>query len=75
MYLLVRLQGLCQRKQCCRCRKKQFLRVVFDQQLLWRDHRLVSKVEGNPKAPIPIATTPKCREVCYSFPWIAPLYL
>ena len=30
--------------------------------------------EGDPKAPFSIATTPRCREECYSIPWIAPLY-
>ena len=32
-------------------------------------------VEGDLKAPFSIATTPRCRGRCYSFPWIAPLYL
>ena len=31
-------------------------------------------VEGDPKAPILIATTPRCRGGHNSFPWIAPLY-
>ena len=31
-------------------------------------------VNDNQKAPFSIATTPKCRVGCYSFPWIAPLY-
>ena len=31
-------------------------------------------VEGDPKAPFSIATTPRCRGGCYSFPWIALLY-
>ena len=35
------------------------------------DHSIV---EGDLKAPFSIATTPRCREGCYSFPWIAPLY-
>ena len=26
-------------------------------------------VEGDPKAPFSIATTPRCRGGCYSFPW------
>ena len=30
-------------------------------------------VEGDPKAPISIATTPLCRGERYSIPWIAPL--
>ena len=35
---------------------------------------LATVVEGNPKASFSIATTSRCREGCYSFPWIAPLY-
>ena len=31
-------------------------------------------IEGDPKAPFSIATTPRCRAVRYSFPWIALLY-
>ena len=30
--------------------------------------------EGNQKTLFSIATTPRCREGHYSFPWIAPLY-
>ena len=30
-------------------------------------------VEGDPKVPFSIATTPRCKEGCYYFPWIAPL--
>ena len=37
-------------------------------------NRLVTVVEGGPKAPFSIATTPSCRGERYSFPWIAPLY-
>ena len=37
--------------------------------------KLATLVEGNPKAPFSIATTPKCRGGCYSLSWIAPLYL
>ena len=36
--------------------------------------KLVTIVEGDPKAPFSIATTPMCREGRNSFPWIAPLY-
>ena len=36
--------------------------------------KLATVVEGDPKAPLSIATTPRCRGGCYSFPWIAPLY-
>ena len=33
-----------------------------------------SVIEGEPKAPFSITTTPMYRGRCYSFPWIAPLY-
>ena len=36
--------------------------------------KLATLVEGDPKASFSIAITPRCREGCYSFPWIAPLY-
>ena len=36
--------------------------------------KLVTVVEGDPKAPFSITTTPRCRGGRYSFPWIAPLY-
>ena len=36
--------------------------------------KLATIVEGAQKAPFSIATTPRCRGGCYSFPWIAPLY-
>ena len=36
--------------------------------------KLTTLVEGDPKTPFSIATTPKCREGRYSFPWIASLY-
>ena len=35
---------------------------------------MATVVEGNPKAPFSIATTPRCRGGHYSFPWIDPLY-
>ena len=35
---------------------------------------LATIVEGDPKAPFSIATTPRCRRVRYSFPWIVLLY-
>ena len=37
--------------------------------------KLATLVEGKPKAPFSIATTPKCREGRNSIPWIAPLTL
>ena len=36
--------------------------------------RLATIVEGDPKAPFSIATTPRCRGGRYSIPRIAPLY-
>ena len=36
--------------------------------------KLVTVVEGDPKTPFTIATTPRCRGGRYSFPRIAPLY-
>ena len=37
--------------------------------------KLAIVVEGDPKAPLSIATTPWCKEGRYSFSWVAPLYL
>ena len=36
--------------------------------------KLATIVEGDPKARLSIATTPRCRGKRYSIPWIAPLY-
>ena len=36
--------------------------------------KLATVVEGDPKAPFSIATTPRCKGGRDSFPWIAPLY-
>ena len=36
--------------------------------------KLATVVEGDQKAPVSIATTPRFRGGHYSFPWIAPLY-
>ena len=36
--------------------------------------KLATVVEGDQKAPFSIATTPRCKDGCYSIPWIAPLY-
>ena len=36
--------------------------------------KLVIKIEGDPKAPFSIATTPRYRRGFYSFPWIVQLY-
>ena len=36
--------------------------------------KLVTLVEGDPKAPLSIATTLRCRGRHYSIPWIVPLH-
>ena len=36
--------------------------------------KLATVVEGDPKASFSITTITRCREGCYSFPWIATLY-
>ena len=36
--------------------------------------KLTTVVECDQQTPFSIATTPRCREGHYSFPWIAPLY-
>ena len=36
--------------------------------------KLATIVEGDPKVPFLIATTPRCRGGHSSIPWIAPLY-
>ena len=36
--------------------------------------KLLAVVEGDQEVPFSIATKPRCRGGCYSFPWIAPLY-
>ena len=36
--------------------------------------KFATVVDGDPKAPFSIATTPKCREGRYSIPWIVPVY-
>ena len=36
--------------------------------------KMVTVIEGDPKAPFLIATTSRCRRGHCSIPWIAPLY-
>ena len=50
------------------------MQVLFYKQVYEVLLELATVVEGDPKAPFSIATTLRCREGCYSFPWIAPLY-
>ena len=35
--------------------------------------KLVTILERDSKAPFSIATMPRCKRECYSFPWISPL--
>ena len=45
--------------------------------LLFNYHlvNLVTVIDDNPKTPFSIASKPRCRRWCDSFPWIAPLFL
>ena len=49
-----------------------FVWLLWGFLFLWGDFfsliYLANIVEGDPKAPFSIATTPRCREECYSFP-------
>ena len=38
------------------------------------EFKLATVVEGDEKAPFLIATTPRCKEGYYSFPWSDSLY-
>ena len=42
--------------------------------IYWYPKLFTTVVEGDPKAPFSVATTPRCRGGRYSFPLIAPLY-
>ena len=42
--------------------------------ITYKKVKLATLVEGDPKAPFSIATTPRCRVGRYSIPLIAPLY-
>ena len=35
-----------------------------------KSKKMATVIEGDQKAPFSIATTPRCRGGCYSFPWI-----
>ena len=52
--------------------KRTNLSTLFP--VIIRQVKLVTLVEGNPKAPFSIAPIPRCRGGRYSIPWIAPLY-
>ncbi len=41
---------------------------------VYKQVKLKTVVDGEPKAPFSIATTPGCLGGHYSFPWIRPLY-
>ena len=49
--------------------------IIFSKSILFKlIKKDIREVEGNPKVPFSIATTPRCKEVQDSIPWIAPLY-
>ena len=41
---------------------------------IYMEEKFATVVEGDQKAPFSVDTTPRCREGCYSFPWIGPFY-
>ena len=47
---------------------------LFPRVCVCKKVKLVALVEGDPKAPFSIATTPRCRGGRYYNPWIVPLY-
>ena len=54
---------------------EKFVRLLYVDLYLHNSKvKLATIVEGDPKAPFSIATTPSCRGGRYPFPWIAPLY-
>ena len=59
------------------CMPVQILTVYPARCILYESrylNKLATIVEGDPKAPFSIATTPRCRGGRNSIPWIAPLY-
>ena len=50
---------------------KYFYCIVCKENVFSIIKSLATVVEGDPKAPLSIATTPRCREGHYSIPWIA----
>ena len=79
------IQQLCEDTGCC---PEDLPRAMNDREewrkrvrdiraastIWWWWWKLATIVEGDPKAPFSIATTPRCRGGRYSIPWIAPLY-
>ena len=54
--------------------KEKIFRVIYPEPMSKVKMKSVTLVEGDPKAPFSIVTTPRCRGGCYFIPWIAPLY-
>ena len=54
--------------------KKKLSKKKKNRMSTYKIVKLATIVEGDPKAPFSIATTPRCRGGRYSIPWIAPLY-
>ena len=53
---------------------QSYLYIALQKYNCIKKMKLVSIVEGDPKAPFSLATTSRCMGECYSFPWITPLY-
>ena len=51
-----------------------YIYVIYMYIYIYSKVKLATIVEGDPKAPFSIATTPRCRGGRYSIPRIAPLY-
>ena len=55
--------------------KQPFVSLLLFYIPLHNISKLVTVVEGDPRVPFSIVTTPRCREGFYSLAWIFPLYL
>ena len=59
-------------KVSCKTQKNRDKNIRAD--IKSKEVNLVTLVEGNPKAPFSIVTTPRCRKGRYSIPRIAPIH-
>ena len=55
-------------------RSNTWRHLTVRKQMISLVKKLVTLVEGDPKTPFSIATTPRCRGGCYFIPWIVSLY-
>ena len=51
----------------CKCCQPRFTSIILHNVSYLSKEKLATLVEGGPKAPISIATTPRCCRRCYSF--------